>query len=118
MIQWHRAERTYDLQQDRVRQEVRAAIRNLIAERERLEIQVANVEIAEKRSEAATIKFDRGEISNRDKVEAEQDLLEARDELASATADFGRAIVAFYRDTGTLRIEDDGRWLDVARPIE
>lgn len=118
MIQWHRTERSYSLQQDQVRQQVRAAIRNMIAARERLEIQVANVEITENQSEAATIKFDLGEISNRDKVDAEQDLLEARDQLASATAEFHRAIVAFYRDTGTLRIEDDGRWLDVARPIE
>jgi len=118
MIQWQRAERAYDLQQDQIRLEVRAAIRDLIAAREQLEIQLANVAIAETRSEAATIQFDLGLISNRDKVEAEQDLLDARNALSSAQADLRRAIVAFFRDTGMLRVDDDGRWLDVAEPID
>lgn len=118
MVQLRRAERNYDLVQDRVRQEVRQALRRVELSRLTLEVQLRNMETAERRRDFAFEQFIRGLISNRDKVEAENDLLDARNDYASALAEYRRAIVELHRDTGTLRIDDDGNWLDVARPIE
>ena len=49
-------------------------------------IQSLNVEENEMRLEAATAQFDLGRITNRDVVEAEDDLLSARNQLAAALA--------------------------------
>jgi len=118
MVQLERAKRNHDLAADRVRQEVRRALRRLELSRGQLLIQQKNMEIAEVRRRAAKVRFELGQISNRDQLEAERDLLDARNGYASALASYRQAIVQLHRDTGTLRVEDDGRWLDVARPID
>ncbi len=56
--------------------------------------------------------FDKGQISNRDIVDADDDLLEARNAYDDAQSDLRRAILAFRLATGTMRVGDDGRWGD------
>jgi len=110
LVSLRRAERDYDLALDNVRADVRRARRRIDQQRDLRLIQALNVEENEMRLEAATAQFDLGRITNRDVVEAEDDLLSARNELAAAVAGYRVAILEFRRDTGTLRVTSDGRW--------
>ena len=77
-----------------------------------MEIQLQTIRSNEVRREQAQIRFDRGEISNQDIVDADDDLLRARNDYDRDVSDFRRAILAFRLATGTLRVGEDGRWLD------
>jgi outer membrane protein TolC len=114
VIDLRRAERGYELAGDRVRRDVRRAIRNFLQAKESLEIQETNIDLATRRREAATIKFELGAVRLRDKVEAEDALRNARNDYARAVSDYQIAILEFRRDTGTLRISDEGLWLELS----
>lgn len=112
LILKRRAERAYDIAQDTVRFEVRRAMRRVEQENTSLQIQSRSRDLAILRRSHARFLFDRGKVSNREVVEAEDALLNARNRLAQAQARVRLAILEFRRDTGTLRINDDGNWVD------
>ncbi|MCG3137330.1 MAG: hypothetical protein HJJLKODD_01174 [Phycisphaerae bacterium] len=112
IIGYRRAERNYDLAADRVRLEVRRALRRIEQARFSLAIQDENIRSNEIRREAAQVRFELGQLSNRDVVDADNDLRDARDEYARALSEYRQAILAFREATGTLRVGDDGRWLE------
>jgi hypothetical protein len=114
LIDLRRSKRNYDLQTDTVRQEVRAAVRTFFEAKQSLDIQELNIELATQRREAAAVKFELGLVGNRDKVEAENALRGARDQYAAALARYRVAVLAFRLDTGTLRINEDGMWVEMA----
>ena len=107
-----RAARDYDLALDRMRLAVRRTQRQIDRSKFSMEIQLQNIRSNEVRREQAQIRFDRGEISNQDIVDADDDLLRARNDYDRDVSDFRRAILAFRLATGTLRVGEDGRWLD------
>lgn len=110
LLSQRRAERDYELMMDNVRADVRRALRR-IAQQENLRmIQALNVKENETRLEAARAQFDLGKSTNQDVVDAETELLRARNAYAAAVAAYRVAILEFRRDTGTLRVSDDGRW--------
>ncbi|UCG31797.1 MAG: TolC family protein [Phycisphaerales bacterium] len=114
LIGLRRAERNYELQADTVRQEVRRAVRTFFEARRSLEIQELNIELATQWREAAAVKFELGLVNNLAKVDAENALRGARDQYAAALARYRVAVLAFRRDTETLRIEEDGMWVEMA----
>lgn len=119
LIRERRAARRYDEAQDIVRFQVRRARRRVEQEKTSLEIQKRNRDLALVRRAHARFLFDRGQVSNREVVEAEDILLGARNQLAQAHAAVRLAILQFRRDTGTLRIDDQGRWVaDLVLPDE
>ncbi len=112
LIRLRRAERDYDQTIDTVRLEVRRAQRRIDRARASLDITSENIRINEFRAAMARAKYAVGQLpSNRDVVEAEDVLRRARNDYAAALSDFRRAVLEFLRDTGTLRIDDDGRWV-------
>lgn len=112
LIQLRRAIRDFDEQEDIVRLEIRRALRRLAQAQATLEIQAEQIRINETRAQMARVKLDAGELpSNRDVVEAEDDLRDARNAHADALSDYRRAVLEFLRDTGTLRLDDDGKWM-------
>jgi outer membrane protein TolC len=114
LITWQQACRAYDLGRDQVIANVRQAVRRI----RQAQLNVRNAELGQtlamERREAAEYRVQRGLISNRDVVEAELALLDARDRLAIARSGLRSTILEFRRDTGTLRIDDCGRWLDLS----
>lgn len=110
LISLRRAERAYDLFSDRVRLQVRRALRRIERAKFTLLIQEEQIKSNEKRREQAQIQFDKGEISNRDIVDADTDLLEARNAYDDAQSELRQAILNFRLATGTMRVGDDGRW--------
>lgn len=111
LVRTRRAERDHDRTVDVVRADVRRALRRITVQQKLRAIQETQVEENELRLEAARAQFDLGQISNRDVVDAEDALLTARNDLASAISGYRSAILEFRRDTGTLRVTDDGQWL-------
>ncbi|MBI4719543.1 MAG: TolC family protein [Planctomycetes bacterium] len=110
IIDLRKGERDYELTADNVRAEVRRAVRRIAQQENLRAIQMLNVEENELRVAAARAQFDLGKSTNQDVVDAENDLLAARNQLAAAVAAYRNAILEFRRDTGTLRIADDGSW--------
>jgi outer membrane protein TolC len=110
LVSLRRAERDYDLASDSVRADVRRTLRRIDRQRDLRMIQTLNVEENEVRLDAATAQFDLGRSTNRNVVDAEDDLLRARNELAAALAGYRVSVLEFRRDTGTLRVTSDGRW--------
>jgi len=111
LIATRKAERNHERSADTVRADVRRAIRRVGQQAKLREIQAANVEENEFRLKAARAQFDLGTTTNRDVVDAENDLLAARNELAGAIASYRVSILEFRRDTETLRVTDDGNWI-------
>lgn len=111
IIELRRAERAYDLAEENVRADVRDALRRIRRERASVMIARENVEVGVARRDQAEELVRTGRLGNRDLVEAENDLLRARNDLADAIRGYRQAILAFRRDTGTLRVDDQGRWI-------
>jgi outer membrane protein TolC len=109
IIDVHRAERQYVEQTERVRAEVRRAVNQIRLNQRSYEIQERNLQVAERRREYARIRFDQGDFSNRDVIEAEDEWTQARNGLNQAKTALWNAILEFRLTTETLNIEDDGR---------
>ncbi len=114
LITLRRAQRRYDLSADEVRFEVRRAHRQIEQAVTTLSIQRQSMELAKRRREAADLRFQLGRVSNREVVDAENALLRARNTYSDAQSGLRRAILAFYRDVGMIRVSDEGRLLDLA----
>ncbi len=114
LVTLRRAQRAYDLAADRVRLEVRDAKRTIDQALKTLSIQRQSMELALRQREAADFRFKQGDASNREVVDAEDNLLNARDLLAEAESALRQAILEFYRDAGMLRVNDEGKLLDFA----
>ncbi|MEK7756565.1 MAG: TolC family protein, partial [Planctomycetota bacterium] len=110
LIAMRKAERDFERSVDTVRADVRSAVRR-VAQQEKLRtIQVLNVDENQLRMDAARAQYDLGKKDNRDVVDAETALLNARNSLARAVSAYRNAILEFRRDTETLRVTDEGRW--------
>ena len=103
-----RAERNYQLQADNIRVEIRRAMRRIAQQANLRAIQELNVAENEFRAAAAREQFNLGKSTNQDVVDAENDLLAARNDLSQAVAAYRVAILEFRRETGTLRVTDEG----------
>mgnify|MGYP000987277921 CR=1 FL=1 len=77
-------------------------------------------EVAERQREFAQIQYEDGTIDNRDKIDAENAWVNARNQLNLAKTDRWGALLEFRLATETLRVEDDGTQLpddaDVSAP--
>ena len=117
LIDLRRAERRYDLAVDEVRLDVRQARRQIDQALTSLSIQKQSMKLALRQREAADFRFEQGAgISNREIVDAENNLLNARDRVAGAESGLRRAILALYLDAGMIRVDDEGKLLDLATP--
>lgn len=110
LITLRRSERSYEEASERVRADVRSALRQIAQARANREIQIANVSQNDARYDGARQLNRLGRATNQDLVDAQNDLLNARDRLAAAEAQVRTAILEFRLSTDMLRIEDDGAW--------
>jgi len=110
MIEKQQAQRNYELAQDTVRFQVRRAMRRADQEKTSLRIQIINRDLALERRKAVKLRLDKGEVSNREVIEAEEALFHARNRVTEAQARYRLSVLEFRRDTGTLRIDELGQW--------
>lgn len=93
---------------DQVTSELRDALRRLEAARASFAIQSGSVVLAERRVESAALNLDAGRASTRDVLEAQESLLSAQNNLASALTDTILAGLFLYRDMELLEVTDGG----------
>jgi len=94
---------------DSVVLEVRQAYRRLQQARESYGIQKRSVALAERRVESTRLLLQAGRADQRDVLEAEGDLLQARNALTGALVTHTIASLQFARDLGTLAVDEKGQ---------
>ena len=100
--------RSFQLEVDSVKRQVRTDVRTL----RRLERSMANqkrqIEIARRKVRKAFLDYKEGQISNRDLVEAQEELREAENGLIQTQVDHEIGRVQLLRDLGILHLDGSG----------
>lgn len=108
-IQQEQARRAVERLQDDVMLQVRAAFRRLEQARQSYDIQKRSVELADRRVESTQLLLQAGRASQRDVLEAQRALVEARNGLTGALVSHTIAGLEFQRDVGTLLVDEEGQ---------
>lgn len=112
LIDLERSQRDFRTQRDRVALDIRDASRQIERATLVLDLQGRNVELAESRLENVTIRRRQGKLNEpRRLIEAEEDLLEARNTRDEALADLQTSVLNYLLETGQMRVDGQGRWL-------
>lgn len=108
LVDYERSQRSLTLQRDQVALEVRLSIRQIEQARFTLELQNRNIEIANKRLRGVLLRL--RSLGPRDFIEAQGDLLEARNRRDLALRDLRVSILNYLLDTGQMRVTPEGHW--------
>jgi len=93
-----------------LRVEVYSSFRELERRELSLEIQRQLIEDQTKNLRIAELRFERGEIENRDVVEASQSLLDAQNALINEQVNYEIERLELLQDLGILFVDDQGMW--------
>ncbi len=110
LIDAGRARRDRERLEDTVVFEVRDAYRSLAEARRSYEIQKDSLGLAERRVESTELLLERGDVKTRDRLDAENSLVSARNAVTAALVDHALALLGLDRDVGTLRVDAEGMW--------
>lgn len=91
---------------------VRESLRELRSAANSLAIQREIAASEEKNSKVARMRFENGEIGNRDLTDAQNSLVDAQDRLVREQVNVELARVQLLRDLGVLRLAEDGTWIE------
>ena len=105
-----RARRDLEEFEDQLRVSIQGSFRELERRVQSLEIQRQIIVDQTKNLRIAELRFERGEIPNRDVVEANQALLEAQNALIDEQVAYEIARLQLLRDLGILFIDETGMW--------
>ena len=111
-IELDRARRNLSKTEDDVILGVRQALRSLRSAVASLKIQVEIAASEEKNVKVARMRFEQGEISNRDLTDAMTNLVDARDRLVREQAIVETARTQLLRDLGILYLDAEGTWIE------
>ncbi len=106
------AKRSYDEFRDNLIVTVESAFRELERRKLSLDIQRQLIVDEQKNVRVAQLRFERGEIPNRDVVEAQQSLLDARNSLIREQVNYEIARLSLLRDLGIVFIDEQGMWVE------
>jgi outer membrane protein TolC len=110
LVSLDRRKRTYALKEDRIKKEVRDALRGVRRLEATVGIQDTKRKLSERRLKNARYLFDEGSAGNRDIIEAQQDLLDAENEYVRSLASYEVARLELKRALGLLFVNRDGSW--------
>jgi outer membrane protein TolC len=105
-----RARRNLDEFEDQLRVSIQSSFRELARRLESLEIQRQLIVDQTKNLRIAELRFERGDIPNRDVVEANQSLLDAQNALIDEQVGYEIARLQLLRDLGILFVDENGMW--------
>lgn len=100
--------REFQALEDGIKHDVLGTLRDLLQAREGIQIQGQAVKLAEKRVQSMALFLQAGRAQIRDLLDAEDDLLTARNALTSALVNYRVAELSLQRDLGVLRVSADG----------
>jgi len=101
-----REERTLVERKEGINRDIKTDVRNVVKSQEQIEIVKGEIESAEKKLKIANFRFDRGLASNFDIVDAENNLIQARQNLTKTIVDYLIAKSQLKRDMGVLASEE------------
>jgi len=104
------AMRSYEEFHDSLEVGVRSTFRELERRKKSLDIQTQLISDQERNAKIAQLRFEQGNFSNRDVVEAQQALLDARNALIREKVDYEIARLRLLKDLGILFIDEKGMW--------
>ena len=107
-----RAKRGLELFEENLRIDIRQAFRELARREQSQQIQAELIVDQERNVSIAQLRFERGEIPNRDVVEARQSLLDAQNSLIEEQVNYEIARLQLLRDLGVLFIDEKGIWTE------
>jgi outer membrane protein TolC len=110
LIAANAAERAIEKQEDTIKQELRGAARRIAELRETYLIQKLSVELAEKRVESTDIFVQAGRAPIRDLLDAQEDLVQARDRLVAAVVNYHLETLNLQRSLESLEVDEKGLW--------
>lgn len=110
-----RARRELELAEENVRNQIRTAWRELELARKQDAIALEGLKISEERMRLETELLQEGQGTARDLVEAQQDLIDARNAVISTRITHTLARLQLWRDMGVLFIGKDGSWASVLK---
>ncbi|QDU71959.1 TolC family protein [Mucisphaera calidilacus] len=102
-------ERDFRVERDRVVLQVRDSIRGIDQARYTLELQTRGVQLNERRLEGVRLR--ERTLGPRDVIDAEEDLLEARNARDQAAANLRIRVLDYLLNTGQMRVAADGSWM-------
>ena len=105
-----RAVRNVQDLEDDIKLDVRDALRSLLQARESTKIQAQAIQVASKRVASTKMFMDAGEAEVRDYLEAQEDLIDAQNNLTSALVGYRVAELELQRDMGLLQVNGKGLW--------
>ena len=103
------AARGLSLLEDNIVLAVRSAFRRLEQTRESYSVQKRAVALAERRVESTQLLLQAGRATQRDVLESQAALLEAKNALVQALVDHSIAELEFQRNVGTLVVDEEGQ---------
>jgi outer membrane protein TolC len=113
LISYERSLRQLDLSEDNVKLAVRQAWRTLQQAKQSYEILEIEVELNERRVEEQKLKAKWGRATVLDTVDAQNDLVDARNRRTEALIRYTMARLQLWRDMGILVIRDNGLWEEI-----
>jgi outer membrane protein TolC len=108
LIDVRRARRACTEQRERVRAEVLSAINQIRLQEQLVQVTSQNLDVADNQRSFARDQYEKGYISNRDLVEAEDDYVRVQNLLNEAKTARWSALLDFRLATETLRIDESG----------
>jgi outer membrane protein TolC len=108
-----RARRELELAEENVRNQIRRGWRDLELARKQYEIALQTLAISEERVKLETELLQEGQGTARDLVEAQGDLIDARNGVISTRITHTLTRLQLWRDMGVLFIRKDGTWANV-----
>jgi outer membrane protein TolC len=114
LLDYERAERERALREDQIKLQIYDGWRTLDQARRNFELSELGVALAQRRVEEQELRAEIGRGTARDLVEAQRDLIDARNQRTSALVGHTIARLQFWRDMGILFIKENGQWEEVA----
>ncbi len=113
LISYERALRSLELAEDNITLDVRRAFRNLEEAERSYAIREIGVEVNERRVREQELLAEAGRATTLDQIDAQNDLVSARNSLTAALINHTLSRLSFWRDLGLLHIKEDGQWEEV-----
>lgn len=110
LITQQRVTRQLDLAEEDIRSSLRTSWRDLEAARKQYEIAETGIKLSERRVEEEELLRTLGRGTARDLIDAQQDLIEAKDFLTAALIAHTISRLRVWRDMGILFITKEGGW--------
>jgi len=112
LIDYRKRQRDRQQLEDEVKYQVRAEWRALREAYENMHIQNMALKVARRRVASTTLLLQAGRIQMRDLLEAQDDLVQARNAVGEARVRYRIKTMELRRDLGTLTLDAQGKWLE------